>query len=232
MDCPPLRPPRNGHFTTECSNVFSAACGVRCQSGYQLSGSALRLCLPSGTWSGEPAGCSVKSCRPMQPPNNGYVSCSTHNYEVDTICEFGCNFGYRLLGSRRRLCLPISLWGGLPAYCKPIKCPRLRKANYGDIYPPQCSTKKSGWSGDVEANISVPSFAAFGDQCAFACKKGFRLVGPSLRQCGGKGSWSGGQYMSRCVDGEHSVQPYDPLVPSGAPRHRLPRPAHRQEQEK
>ena len=29
-----------------------------------------------------------------------------------------CNFGYRLLGSRKRLCLPISLWGGLPAYCK------------------------------------------------------------------------------------------------------------------
>ena len=36
-----------------------------------------------------------------------------------------------------------------------IKCPRLRKPNYGDIYPSKCSTKKS----------------AFGDQCAFACKK-------------------------------------------------------------
>lgn len=114
-----------------------------------------------------------------------------------------CNFGFRLLGSRRRLCLPISLWGGLPAYCKrklslsplapqhplnhlltAIKCPRLRKPNYGEIYPRHCSTKKS----------------AFGDQCAFACKTGFRLEGPSLRQCGGRGSWSGGRYMSRCVD--------------------------------
>ena len=60
-----------------------------CQAPFQLSGSGVRLCLPSGAWSGEPAECKVKTCRPMQPPTNGYVSCSTHNYEVDTTCEFG-----------------------------------------------------------------------------------------------------------------------------------------------
>ena len=55
----------------------------------QLSGSNIRLCLPSGEWSGEAAECRVNTCRPMQPPTNGYVSCSTHNYEVDTTCDFG-----------------------------------------------------------------------------------------------------------------------------------------------
>ena len=103
-DCPALLPPAHGYFLrNECKNVFSAACGVRCHSGYQvrlgisltyvrpyqLSGSGIRLCLPSGAWSGEPAECKVKTCRPMQPPTNGYVSCSTHNYEVDSTCEFG-----------------------------------------------------------------------------------------------------------------------------------------------
>ena len=29
-----------------------------------------------------------------------------------------CNYGYRLIGSQERICLPISLWGGLPSYCK------------------------------------------------------------------------------------------------------------------
>ena len=90
MDCPRLQPPKNGYFVrNECNNVFNAACGIRCNSGYQLTGSTIRLCLPSGNWSEGPASCRVKTCRPMQPPHNGHVSCSTHNYEVDTTCEFG-----------------------------------------------------------------------------------------------------------------------------------------------
>ena len=141
------------------------------------------MCLPSGQWSGEAASCRVKTCRQMSPPANGFVSCSSNNYAVDTVCEFGCNYGYKLIGSRKRTCLPISLWAGLPAYCKPIKCPRLRKPHYGEVYPSSCSTKK----------------LRYGAQCAFACKKGFKLKGPSLRQCQGKGSWSGGQIMTRCI---------------------------------
>ena len=46
------------------------------------------------------------------------MSCSSNNYAVDTVCEFGCNYGYKLIGSKKRMCLPISLWAGLPAYCK------------------------------------------------------------------------------------------------------------------
>ena len=64
-----------------------------------------------------------------------------------------------------------------------IKCPRLRKPKYGEVYPSTCSTKK----------------LHYGAQCAFACKKGFKLKGPSFRQCKGRGSWSGGQIMSRCI---------------------------------
>ena len=64
-----------------------------------------------------------------------------------------------------------------------IKCPRLRKPHYGEVYPSSCSTKK----------------LYYGAQCAFACRKGFKLKGPSFRQCHGKGSWSGGQIMTRCI---------------------------------
>lgn len=88
---------------------------MRC---FQLSGSSVRLCLPSGHWSGEPPVCRVKTCRQITPPANGFVSCSSNNYAVDTVCEFGCNYGYKLIGSKKRMCLPISLWAGLPAYCK------------------------------------------------------------------------------------------------------------------
>ena len=37
LDCPVLQPPSNGYFIrNECRNVFNAACGVRCNSGYQV----------------------------------------------------------------------------------------------------------------------------------------------------------------------------------------------------
>ena len=100
------------------------------------------------------------------------------------------------------MCLPISLWAGIPAYCKreiivailhmftqylqtiaAIKCPRLRKPHYGEVFPPSCSTKK----------------LYYGAQCAFACRKGFRLRGPSFRQCHGRGSWTGGQVIQRIL---------------------------------
>ena len=54
MDCPQLTPPSNGHFVRHhCSNVFNAACGIRCDSGFEREGSGIRLCLPNGQWSGE-----------------------------------------------------------------------------------------------------------------------------------------------------------------------------------
>ena len=45
MDCPANLPPENGYFIrNECKNVFNAACGVRCNSGYQVT-SNLLTCL-------------------------------------------------------------------------------------------------------------------------------------------------------------------------------------------
>ncbi|XP_023320541.1 sushi, von Willebrand factor type A, EGF and pentraxin domain-containing protein 1 [Eurytemora carolleeae] len=90
MDCPPLSPPLNGHFIrNECKNVFNAACGSKCNSGFNLVGSSIRLCLPTGEWSGEPAYCIAKTCRKLQPPTNGFITCSDRTNEVDTVCEFG-----------------------------------------------------------------------------------------------------------------------------------------------
>ena len=48
-----------------------------------------------------------------------------------------------------------------------IKCPRLRRPNYGEIYPSVCGERRMH----------------FGERCAFACRAGFELQGPTLREC-------------------------------------------------
>ncbi|TRY75103.1 hypothetical protein TCAL_09357 [Tigriopus californicus] len=174
LDCPPLYPPANGHFIRDhCINVFNSACGIRCHSGFQLQGSA--------------------SCRSLNAPRNGHIQCSTttspnaiirHGHEVDTECLFSCQVGFRLVGSRRRSCLPNALWTGLPGYCRPITCPVLRRPNHGDVYPPQCGQRK------------MP----FGRRCAFSCHAGFQVQGPALRECVMPGLWSGSPHSTRCVD--------------------------------
>lgn len=60
LQCPLLQPPENGYFVKHpngCSNVLNAACGARCKSGYQLTGSSIRLCQEDGMWSGNEAKC-------------------------------------------------------------------------------------------------------------------------------------------------------------------------------
>lgn len=60
ITCPELTPPENGYFVKHpnaCGQVLNAACGTRCQSGYQLVGDSIRLCQESGVWSGNDPKC-------------------------------------------------------------------------------------------------------------------------------------------------------------------------------
>ena len=64
-----------------------------------------------------------------------------------------------------------------------IRCPRLRRPNYGEIYPADCTRSRM----------------LFGARCAFSCHAGFQLQGPSLRNCVTPGRWDGGNLMTICV---------------------------------
>jgi hypothetical protein len=37
---------------------------------------------------------------------------------VETVCFVSCRAGYRLVGTRRRTCLPVAMWTGMQGYCK------------------------------------------------------------------------------------------------------------------
>ena len=81
-----------GTIATECKpeqRCVKPSRSPRLTPCVQLSGSSMRLCLPTGEWSGAAAECGVKTCREMAAPAHGYVACSSDNYAVDTVCEFG-----------------------------------------------------------------------------------------------------------------------------------------------
>ncbi|XP_065089093.1 sushi, von Willebrand factor type A, EGF and pentraxin domain-containing protein 1-like [Ochlerotatus camptorhynchus] len=218
MNCPELSPPENGYFVKQpnaCSQVLNAACGTRCQSGYQLVGDSIRLCQENGIWSGNDPKCVLKPCPPLKIPYYGLTVCknpdlnlhfdysprnksfivnysasserSTEPMPIDTDCSFKCGHGFYLVGSNTRNCLPLSKWDGLQTTCKQILCPPLPKIPFGEYDPTDCAEQKS----------------AHGSNCTLICNFGFELKGgPSTKSCGGKrnGIWTQKTKTPRCVD--------------------------------
>ncbi|KAK4305073.1 hypothetical protein Pmani_023017 [Petrolisthes manimaculis] len=185
MQCPVLVPPENGYFVrNSCNNVVNAACGVRCDPGYTLQGSSIRLCGQDGVWSGGDAQCVMKSCPVLRAPNNGTMVCSQDHPTMDTQCHFTCKPGFQLVGSKMRTCLPVAMWDGIPVYCKSISCRAVTPLRNGEVIPSSCTTAKSRYN----------------TQCDFSCDPGYQLSGPSKTTCVDPGVWSGGRRTPRCVD--------------------------------
>ncbi|GFR11206.1 sushi, von Willebrand factor type A, EGF and pentraxin domain-containing protein 1 [Trichonephila clavata] len=190
LECPPLNPPEHGYFVNGgCSRVFNAACGIRCDSGFKLQGSSIRLCAENGSWTGEEASCIMKTCPALSPPRHGSMACSTPDNVFETECQFTCDHGYTLVGSKKRTCLAISLWDGLQALCRPVSCSALKPIPNGIITPSKCTKGKSSYN----------------DECFYECKQGFKLDGPSVRRCIDSGEWSDSEQSITCVDIEPPV---------------------------
>ena len=57
--CAKISPPMHGSMT--CTGyVTDKWCEFSCDTGFDLNGSARRMCQPSATWSGEPVTCTSK----------------------------------------------------------------------------------------------------------------------------------------------------------------------------
>lgn len=61
VKCPPLEAPLNGFLVNDhCESVFNAACGVACDTGYNLTGSSILVCKENGRWRGALPRCQSK----------------------------------------------------------------------------------------------------------------------------------------------------------------------------
>ncbi|KAL0114992.1 hypothetical protein PUN28_010511 [Cardiocondyla obscurior] len=200
ITCPKLKIPENGYLVkaSACSNVVHAACGIRCRIGFHLTGDSIRLCGKDGTWSGNEPQCLLKTCPALRAPTHGRVKCEHDEdyqhqfkenstvYPIDTRCQFRCDVGYQLRGSKVRNCLPLSRWDGLKVTCQAVKCEPLPQIVNGEITPEICIG---------------PGKVPFATHCMIACNEGLVLEGPTNRSCIGRtGIWSQRHSINRCVD--------------------------------
>ncbi|KAK7910339.1 hypothetical protein WMY93_015023 [Mugilogobius chulae] len=185
--CAPLYPPEHGFFIQNvCNNNYDAACGVRCQQGYDLQGTGIRLCQADGTWSGTPASCHVRSCPALSRPQHGFLKCSEGGASYRAECQVGCDRGYRLEGQSKLTCQANSQWSGSLPRCVEVRCPPLVNLKNLLLSPPACG-KRAVSPGAV---------------CLLTCRQGFSLKGNRRAVCLSSGNWSANVHKVHCIDSE------------------------------
>uniref|UniRef100_A0A1X7UL16 Sushi domain-containing protein n=1 Tax=Amphimedon queenslandica TaxID=400682 RepID=A0A1X7UL16_AMPQE len=91
-----------------------------CEDGYSLVGDAVRTCLSSGNWSGNPPYCQIVNCSELLIESNGGlpVFYSSNSYSYNSTATYSCKNGYNLVGNAVRTCLSSGNWSGSPPYCQ------------------------------------------------------------------------------------------------------------------
>ncbi|XP_058479498.1 sushi, von Willebrand factor type A, EGF and pentraxin domain-containing protein 1 isoform X3 [Solea solea] len=185
--CPLLSPPENGFFIQNaCNNHFDAACGVRCEPGFDLQGTNIRLCQADGSWSGTPASCRVHSCLPLSRPQHGFLRCSDGGASFRAECQAGCERGYRLEGDSRLTCQANSQWSGPQPRCVEVRCPPITALKNIMLSPPACGRRP----------------ASPGSACLLTCRHGYSLQGNRKAVCMGTGNWTANVHKAVCLDAE------------------------------
>nr|XP_043878628.1 sushi, von Willebrand factor type A, EGF and pentraxin domain-containing protein 1 isoform X4 [Solea senegalensis] len=185
--CPLLSPPENGFFIQNaCNNHFDAACGVRCEPGFDLQGTNIRLCQADGSWSGTPARCRVHSCLPLSRPQHGFLRCSDGGASFRAECQAGCERGYRLEGDSRLTCQANSQWSGPQPRCVEVRCPPITALKNIMLSPPACGRRP----------------APPGSACLLTCRHGYSLQGNRKAVCMGTGNWTANAHKAVCLDAE------------------------------
>ncbi|XP_033995925.1 complement factor B-like [Trematomus bernacchii] len=89
-----------------------------CYSGYTMRGSARRVCLPNGKWSGSTPICSRESGHNCADPGIPAGASKAGNiFGIDETVKYSCNSNLFLVGSSERVCLENGQWSGKEPAC-------------------------------------------------------------------------------------------------------------------
>lgn len=172
--CPDILNLPNRLIRGVCSKAKDGdVCYFECQKGFALNGSTEIVCR-QGSWSQSCPTClpdqtSSAACPALTTPGNGTFTPECSASRIGSQCNLMCNLGYKAVGTNPFTCTEKG-WTNENPRCIDIVCPAITQLKNGYLV------------GDCD-----PGFA--GNFCAFACKKDFALVGPSVSICSYAGSW-------------------------------------------
>ncbi|XP_010791795.1 complement factor B-like [Notothenia coriiceps] len=111
MEYGEVSPPQEKYFVNNETTY-------ECYSGYTMRGSARRVCLPNGKWSGSTPICGRETghncADPGIPPG---ASRAGNIFGVDETVKYSCNSNLFLVGSSERVCLENGQWSNKEPAC-------------------------------------------------------------------------------------------------------------------
>ncbi|XP_078343354.1 P-selectin-like [Oculina patagonica] len=108
ITCPALFAPSNGTRLGCSGNAamnYDTTCQFSCNNGYIGSGSQVRRCQHSGTWSGQDFTCQIINCTSLTVNPSGVLRMSSCDNHYGAECNFSCAIGHRLNGSSTVTCV-------------------------------------------------------------------------------------------------------------------------------
>nr|XP_026695173.1 P-selectin-like isoform X2 [Ciona intestinalis] len=188
--CAALSVPENGAVwpascTSDTLQPAGSLCTYSCIEGYTLAGSPNLLCEMDGSWN-FPAPTCRRGCPPLVPPEHGSIFpplCSRTLMKGDhaavvmegVVCVHTCEPGFKLEGSRQRMCGTGGSWTGKVTTCSEL-CPVLPLPPLMTASPHICTDPH----GDRVEGL----------KCHVMCPNNFCSAGEMDVTCGSRGVWS------------------------------------------
>ncbi|XP_072686631.1 E-selectin isoform X1 [Canis lupus baileyi] len=181
VTCGAIGHPQNGSVSCSHSPAgeFSvrSSCNFTCNEGFLMQGPAQIECTAQGQWSQQVPVCKASQCKALSSPERGYMSClpgASGSFQSGSSCEFFCEKGFVLKGSKTLQCGLTGKWDSEEPTCEAVKCDAVQQPQDGLV---RC------------AHSSTGEFT-YKSSCAFSCEEGFELHGSAQLECTSQGRWS------------------------------------------
>lgn len=142
-----------------------------CDPHFELQGSPVAFCTPTGEWTHPVPTCEAPTCRDPIAPEDGYFAPNQKKYRPGDMVIFNCVKHTTLVGYKKLTCQRNGEWDFEEPICKPITCQPLTPPLYGSLSP-------------VKPIYSVK------DRIYFDCDEHFDLIGAKHVICLDTGDWS------------------------------------------
>ncbi|XP_077864038.1 sushi, von Willebrand factor type A, EGF and pentraxin domain-containing protein 1-like, partial [Saccoglossus kowalevskii] len=152
---------------TATTYTHGSIVSYECETGYQLRGNHQRTCQADASWSGKPPTCDIIQCGP--PVDVNYAVVNGENYVYESIVEFICEPGYKMIGNSNVICQETGKWT-IPPVCSPVSCGPPTSVSHGSVLGEGYTYKQT---------------------VQYQCDVGYILIGEHERTCQNDGSWGG-----------------------------------------